>query len=93
MRSKEILEEIKARCPIKLGDLVWVAGRFDDAGSEAPDIMCLVESLSPANDDAFDRAYEGAEDHLMFRVQPVGIKSPDFPIGSFVDYACNMKKV
>ena len=80
MRSKEILEEIKERCPIKLGDLVWAGGGFDDAGNEAPDIMCLVESLSPANDDAFDRAYEGA-------------KSPDFPIGSFVDYACNMKKV
>ena len=93
MRSKEILEEIKARCPIKLGDLVMAGANFDDAGNKAVPVMCLVESLSPANDDAFDRAYEGAEDHLMFRVQPVGIKSPDFPIGSFVDYACNMKKV
>ena len=91
MRSKEILEEIKARCPIKLGDLVMAGGSFDDAGNKAVPVMCLVESLSPANDNAFDRAYEGAEDHLMFRVQPVG--SVESNIGSFVDYACNLEKV
>ena len=91
MRSKEILEEIKARCPIKLGDLVWAGGAFDDAGNKAPDVMCLVESLSSANDNAFNRDYEGAEEHLIFRVQPVG--SVESNIGSFVDYACNMKKV
>jgi len=91
MRSKEILEEIKARCPIKLGDLVMAGGNFDDAGNKAVPVMCLVESLSPANDNAFDRAYEGAEDHLMFRVQPVG--SVESNIGSFVDYACNLEKV
>jgi len=91
MRSKEILEEIKARCPIKLGDLVMAGGSFDDAGNKAVPVMCLVESLSPANDDAFDRAYEGAEDHLMFRLQPVGFVESN--IGSFVDYACNLEKV
>ncbi len=91
MRSKEILEEIKARCPIKLGDLVWAGDHFDDAGRNAPPVMCLVESLSPANNDAFDRAYEGAEDHLMFRLQPVGSKESN--LGSSVDYVCNMRKV
>ena len=91
MRSKEILEEIKARCPIKLGDLVMAGYNVDDAGNQAPPVMCLVESLSPANDNAFDRAYEGAEDHLMFRLQPIGLVESN--IGSFVDYACNVKKV
>jgi len=45
MRSKEILEEIKARCSIKLGDLVMAGGSYDDAGNKAVPVMCLVESL------------------------------------------------
>ena len=79
LQGKELHKSIQKRCRIQPGMLVK-----SSAGTTV-DKLALVVSVSPAC--SFDRDYEGAEEHIFYKCEPLD-GSP-----AFVDYVCNMEKV
>ncbi len=79
--GKELLKKIQKRCRIQPGMLVR------SLNSECCEIgtLALVVGLSPNCE--FERDYEGSEDHIFYRCEPIG----DGPL--FVDYVCHLEQV
>ena len=77
--GEELLKSIQKRCRIQPGMLV--KSNHDVLG----DLLALVVEVSPGC--TFDRDYEGADEHIFYRLQAFD----DVP--DFVDYVCNMEQV
>ena len=81
LQGKELHKSIQKRCRIQPGMLVKSSG----SKQSSVDKLALVVRVSPAC--AFDRDYEGAEEHIFYVCEPFD-GTP-----SFVDYVCNLEQV
>ena len=79
LHGKELLKSIQKRCKIQPGMLVK-----STAGTTVSKVA-LVLAVSPGC--KFDRDYEGAEEHIFYKCQPLD-STPDF-----VDCVCNMEQI
>jgi predicted hydrocarbon binding protein len=77
--GKELAQSIQKRCRIQPGMLV------KSSHADMIDKLALVIKLSPGY--SIDRDYEGAEEHIFYKCQPLD-GTPDF-----TDYVCNLEQV